>query len=508
MKTLQMENYQLSYSFNFSDPHLPTVLLIHGMMTDSSQWSLMLGLLSAHANILVYDTYGHGRTGLTDKPLTMGRLVSEAHSLIDYLGADRVHLAGCGMGSNLCYELAKRYPDRVASLTLMSSLFFIQEGFLSERLGFLSRLIDVDRDLIIDKWTEDSFSRLTEEKAALFRSGLQKIPTRIIKEQIAELTRVYNPADFHFIDELSRITLPTLILHGSDDTIVPAQLAAIFSVCIPNSLWQIIPEAAQQIPLDQPEAAARLLLKFISGEKGPIHSFPIYQELTDKYLQILKSGLAQSKPDGHLLRINVLRDVVVLWNHEPIEGKWNQRGAKELLLYLILHQGTASREELISTFLADLPAERARNNLRVRINHLNQIFQSFHEPDVHEVLLIGESTLALNAEIESDIGDYLARLKAFPELNFPLKKQASSFVDLLREYDPANFSTFRSDWIFSLTDEIETNLANVLEILIPKLKAEKSFGLAREVLQSARSIEPYDGFCDEQLAEMHYSGMF
>jgi Predicted hydrolases or acyltransferases (alpha/beta hydrolase superfamily) len=507
MNSLSMGSYPLSYTWNFVGPEFPTLFFIHGMTMDSSQWTLLLKNLPAHVNTLTYDAYGHGQTGISADPITMTLLTDEAVALIRHLNLDQVHLVGCGMGGNIAFELAKREPLHALSLTMLSSIFLLQKNTLGKRLDFLSQLMDIDRDLAAQKWLTDSLSTLTDEKAILFSHAFRKISARIIKEQYDALQHCYDPVRFNLIDELGHISVPTLILHGNDDAFLPPQLAAILSACIPYSHWQIIPDAAQQIPLDQPRLTADLLMRFISGTKAPMPSFPVYRELIEKYLKILRSALEKSLPDAHMLRINVLREMTVLWNGEPINGKWNQRGAKELLLYLVLHHGAAGRDELIEAFLPDLPEERARNNLRVRINHLNQIFHQSENPDVREILLVGESTLALNAELKSDVGDYLKRLRAFTDLHLTLNEQAIVFIDLLRQYDPANFSSFRSDWIFSLTEEIESYLADALEELIPKLRAQNMFGPAREILQSASYVEPYDGFCDEQLAEMHQSGV-
>jgi two-component SAPR family response regulator len=199
-----------------------------------------------------------------------------------------------------------------------------------------------------------------------------------------------------------------------------------------------------------------------------------------------------------------MNDVEVLWNGERIEGKWNQRGAKELLLYLILHHGAASRKELIETFLSDLPYNLAQNRLYVRIHHLNQIFRDFHDQEVNDILLTGEDTVALNAELESDFGDYIKQLSHFSiKSDLQLKEQAIQFIDLLKQYHNSNFSTFRGDWIFHLTNQIELNLSSKMQSLIQKMQTQKMFSLMCEVLQSGRSIEPYDGFCDERLAELY-----
>lgn len=215
----------------------------------------------------------------------------------------------------------------------------------------------------------------------------------------------------------------------------------------------------------------------------------------------LHLALTQRTVPHHLLQINVMRDVQVTWNGEVIDGAWNQRGAKELLLYLVLHCGAATREALIHTFMPDLPAGAARNDLRVRINHLANIFRQFHRPDVHDLLLNGEDTVALNAEVESDIGNYLDELTKFQTEACNLSDAALHFINLLKTYTPANFSSFRGDWIFTITDRIESRLAEILQELLPMMMAGKMYALLCEMLQYSRAIEPYDGFCDEKLVE-------
>lgn len=505
MAKLTMDGYQLNYASQISNRNNPTLLFIHNSSMDASEWSLIHRHIGQEFNVVTYDSCGHGQSDSSDNSLTLEQLMYEPLAVMNHLHLNKVHIIGSGMGANIGYELARKYPERVASLTLMSAIFYFQEAVYGRILSLQTQLVDIDRDLLMRKLLIDSIYTLNDEKSLLFEKAFKRIPNSILKQYVSILQSHYDPAFFHFTDELKQLNVPTLVMHGSNDPFFPAQLAAIFALCIPDSRWLIIPEAARLLPLDQPKLTAQCLIKFILSKKLPLPIFPIHQELVSKFRDILKTSFERSLVHGHLLSINIMRNVEVLWNGKPIEGKWNQRGAKELLLFLILNHGKANREELINTFLSHLPREHARNNLRVRINHLNQIFHNFHDPDVHEILLIGEDTVSLNAEIKSDIGEYMDHLLAFPINNLSLNKQAIQFIDLLKAYDPANFSSFRGDWIFTLTDQIETQLSDIMQKLLKKLKEKKEFGLFREMVQSGRSIEPYDGFCDEQLAELQIS---
>jgi pimeloyl-ACP methyl ester carboxylesterase len=66
-----------------------------------------------------------------------------------------------------------------------------------------------------------------------------------------------------YVDRLPALTVPTLILHGADDPLVPVAVAERAHRLIPNSQLEIIPECGHLAPLDQPAAVARALSEFL-----------------------------------------------------------------------------------------------------------------------------------------------------------------------------------------------------------------------------------------------------
>ncbi|RYL95757.1 alpha/beta hydrolase [Sporolactobacillus sp. THM7-4] len=502
MAFLKTNDFSIHFSVHLPHRNNPTVLLIHELTLGAAEWEPMIRHFGDTINFITYDSFGYKKILADSHPLSFEYFILKAHALLEHLKIKSVHVVGDGIGGNIAFELARRYPMHVASLTLMSTPLSFQDDVVTKPLTTLAQLITIDRRLVFQKLLMDNFHTHTEEKARILEKTFTQVSAQTVKKCIFALQHFYDPVHFHFVDELSRLNIPTLVLHGTEDPVFPVQLAAVYALCIPGSRLMTIPGAAHCLPLDQPELAARYLIRFILGEKTPPLILSVHKKQADDFRRFMRTGLEPSRAHRYLLRMNVMGKFSVLWNGEPIQGKWSQRGAKELLLFLILHQGSASRTKLIQTFLPDLPSERARNHLRVRLNHLNQIFRASHNPEVKDILIIDKDTVALNAEIESDVGNYMAHLSKIAGSDCSLNDQVVDFIDLLKQYDPARFSSFKEDWVFMLTNQIESRLSTLMEQLLPKMREKKMFPKIREMLQNSRFIEPYDGYCDKHLAEL------
>ncbi|MFX3617543.1 MAG: alpha/beta fold hydrolase [Sporolactobacillus sp.] len=671
MGTLSMKDYSLHYSSSPIDPDRPTVLFIHGMVTDSTLWSWLKPLIEYRVNWVTYDRAGHGASGypgslagaetafaseksaspvqpystdeagryaelsadneeklfsreepsssgeaesrtmdgstadgeaesrmvdgptadgeaesrMVDGPTADGEaeselsadfFMAEALAVIDALGLKKVHVAGCGLGSLIAFELAWRHPERVASLTLISSLFYLPEKDFRQFFYLSEQLLVLDRDLLMEKLIDEYLHRTSEINFDIFRHSFRRISDSTFRSELQWMQSTYGATHFNFPKELAKLTVPTLVLHGADDPLIPVQLSAVFAVCIPGSRWFPISQASRLLQLDAPEQTAELLLKFITGNQ-PIPTTAVHRELTDRFRHWISEEISHQSRTNRKLQLRVMHPFAVLWNGRPIEGKWNQRNAKELLLYLIMNHGRTSRAALIRTFLDDLPPAQARNHLRVWISHLNKIFSSSTDRSVQSILLIGEDAIAINAELSCDLLDFQQKLQALKEgkVNSADKKnhvkresgldieetdarrkkqpraiqdtgnvagleprlisegerktsssqftpeksrtegtqrieeekikvsaESDEFLQLVGNYDPAQFVSFRGEWIYSLIDSLEEEMAAELERLLPKLAKLQLYHSMRKMLEAARAIEPYDGYCDEWLAKL------
>lgn len=506
MSKLPMDGYDLHYTvYRLINKNQPTLLFIHTIGFDSTEWDYLLPNINPSFNLVTYDFYGHGKTTAPDDDLTFEKLELEIIALIKKLGIGKVHLVGSSFGGNLGFFIAKRHPELAASLTLMSTAFYIPRNSYSAEYETKVQLTDIDQELLSQKIVMDSIYPVTPEKSKLIKKAFRHISGKLYKKGMTIMMDAYSSENYNMMDELKQLNVPALILHGEFDPVFPAHLCIVYSTYISNSRWFIIPEASNLIALDQPKIAAKFLNDFITSEKVPVPVTRSHQKMIDEFKTIIEKGYQYKPIYRHFLKMEIMGDIRISWNGNPVDGKWNQRYAKELLLFIILNHGAVKRDMIIDAFMPDLPVTQARNHLRVQLSHLNKIFHKSPDPTVHDVLMISRDTIALNAELQCDITDYINKLDQQLQKKEPLDERAQQFIHLMKVYNPSSLSSFRGEWVIDLIDEIENKLVQVMERLLKELEQENNSLAVREILQSGKTIEPYDGYCEEKLQELERS---
>ena len=98
------------------------VALFHGLGGSRISWEPQLHGLSDRWRVAAWDLPGYGNSApLPDEPYTFHALASAAAGWITELGAQKVHVVGISMGGMIAQYLAAWHPDRVRSLTLLST---------------------------------------------------------------------------------------------------------------------------------------------------------------------------------------------------------------------------------------------------------------------------------------------------------------------------------------------------------------------------------------------------
>ena len=98
------------------------LILVHGFGSDGGSWALNAPVLAAHRNVFVIDLPGHGQT---PGPISVDTAAAVPDALLEWansVGVGRFHLAGLSMGAAIAQAVALSAPERVASLTLLSSV--------------------------------------------------------------------------------------------------------------------------------------------------------------------------------------------------------------------------------------------------------------------------------------------------------------------------------------------------------------------------------------------------
>ncbi|MBP8949855.1 MAG: alpha/beta hydrolase [Candidatus Promineofilum sp.] len=235
-----------------------SILLLMGMGGDCLMWppSFVRTLVDAGYHVIRYD---HRGTGMSDwvkgwsrqQPYTLADMAGDAIAVLNATQTGRAHLVGLSMGGMVAQEAAIQAPDRVASLTLMmtsghvddpdlpqtSSRYFIDS--LSKGLPLLKyRLKGGERNLIKERIAKQIAFLGTE---GLDVQALAEVVTYDLRHRRGinlqamrqHLTAISNSGSRY--ERLSTLNVPTLVIHGTDDLLIPLEHAKKLVATIPDA---------------------------------------------------------------------------------------------------------------------------------------------------------------------------------------------------------------------------------------------------------------------------------
>jgi pimeloyl-ACP methyl ester carboxylesterase len=256
----------------FGDPADPAMLLVMGLGTQMLGWHEELCReLAGHGLFVIrYDNRDSGRsTHLRHAPTpsmrelvlrrprtlayTLGDLADDGVGLLDALGIERAHVVGASMGGMIAQVIAVRHPGRVLTLTsIMSMTGSLRSGQPGPRIWpfFLQRPAR-DADAYADRLVRlleavgsRGFERDEDElRATAALAFSRSSDTRGSGRQLAAILAAGNRTR-----ELRSITAPTLVIHGTDDRLVPLSGGRATARAIPGARLVVVEGMGHDMP--------------------------------------------------------------------------------------------------------------------------------------------------------------------------------------------------------------------------------------------------------------------
>lgn len=197
------------------------VIFLHGYTDSWFSYSRMLELLPARYHGYALTQRGHGGS---DKPLTgyeMSDFAADVVAFMDHFGIREAAIVGHSMGSVIAQRVAIEYPERVSELVLIGATpNAANEGVLG-LLDFVLTLEDpIDPVFVREFQVSTTFQPVPEDFLDRVIAESLKVPARVWKDALTGLVAVDNGLD------LARITAPTLIVYGDQDTVAPSPTPA------------------------------------------------------------------------------------------------------------------------------------------------------------------------------------------------------------------------------------------------------------------------------------------
>ena len=238
------------------------LLLIHGLGTHSGLWRYQADLLGAHFRVVAVDLRGFGAS---DRPAETGAyrvesFVSDLVALAAKIGLGRFHCLGTSMGGFIAQVLALREPAMVRSLVLAhtAARMTIPADVLAARLDGLRRssMEDYGRLVATQALARGVESPLFDWLTAMIAANDRRAYERVLTEGLT---------DFDERERLGGLKLPTLVLAGDTDRVIPPAASEDLVKRIPGAEFEMIPDAGHIGYAEQPAAFNRRVLEFVRG---------------------------------------------------------------------------------------------------------------------------------------------------------------------------------------------------------------------------------------------------
>jgi pimeloyl-ACP methyl ester carboxylesterase len=235
------------------------LLFLHGA-GGGANWLPFMSDLAARHDVIVPEHPGFGGSDTPDWLDTIPDLAGFYLDFLDQLGLENVDLVGHSLGGWIAAELAARNTRRLASLTLVCAAGIHVKG-VPQVDTFLSNDERRIRDMFHDQKCADETLRHA------LRPELEDVnlKNRTITAKLIWQPRGYDP---HLHKWLHRIDVPTLLLWGDSDRLVPKEYAAAWQRLIPGSSVTVIPECGHIPQVEQRAAFVAALEGFLDRKKA------------------------------------------------------------------------------------------------------------------------------------------------------------------------------------------------------------------------------------------------
>jgi len=240
------------------------VLLIMGLGYPSDMWWRTRPVLDSRYRTIVLDNRGVGRSSVPTGPYPIALMASDAVAVLDAAGVDSAHVFGISMGGMIAQELALQGPQRVRSLILGCTAAGGPTAVRSEPEA---------AKVLMNRGSMTPEEAVSAAVPYVYDPGT---PRDRVEEDLT-IRRAWLPQPEGYTGQLQgilaweaysrlpQLKMPTLVIHGETDRLVPIGNGELIASRIPGAKLVRLPHASHIFPTDQTVACNRAVLEFLAA---------------------------------------------------------------------------------------------------------------------------------------------------------------------------------------------------------------------------------------------------
>lgn len=253
----------------------PVLVLVHGMAGSSATWRGVLAGIGDGYHVIAPDLLGHGNSDKPRHDYSLGAHANVLRDLMIALGIDKATVVGQSLGGGVAMQLAYQHPDRCERLVLVSS------GGLGPEVSWMLRALALPG---VEYLMPVLFPSFVRDAGNAISRGLRRLGLEAphLEQEWRGYVSLTDPAKRHaFISTLRAVVdprgqavsahdrlylaarLPTLIMWGRRDRIIPVEHAAAAHAAIPGSRLVLFDEAGHFPHCEDPKHFLEVLTSFV-----------------------------------------------------------------------------------------------------------------------------------------------------------------------------------------------------------------------------------------------------
>jgi pimeloyl-ACP methyl ester carboxylesterase len=263
-RTGHVEANGVGYYFEIHGKGEP-LLLLHGGLGSIDMFAPVLPILADGREVIGVDLYGHGRTALTDRPVSLIDMGDDMAAVLTALGYDQVDVLGYSMGGGVALRLAIQHPEKVRRLVVASAPF-AQDGFFPEMLPQQAAVGAAMADMM--------------KETPMYKSYVAVAPKPEDFPKLLDRMGEFMRTPYDWREDVKTLTMPVMLVYGDSDMIRPEHIVEFYHLLgggLKDAGWMrehmsqnrlaILPDLTHYEAFASP-AMAEAVLPFLNGASG------------------------------------------------------------------------------------------------------------------------------------------------------------------------------------------------------------------------------------------------